>query len=83
MAARYQAQILARIRDGKRFWSYAETGKDLDAFRSEVVEPLRQLKYAGVIPALSEIEVTVGDQQRITGVQILGAVKERPEKRGE
>ena len=39
MAARYQAQILAQIRDGKRAWSYAEIGNDFDAFRSAVVEP--------------------------------------------
>ena len=75
MAARYQTQILAQIRDGKRFWSYAEIGKDFDAFRSEVVEPLRQLKREGVIPALSEIESTVGGRECITGIQIIGGVK--------
>ena len=75
MAARYQAQILAQIRDGKRVWSYAEIGNDFDAFRSEVVEPLRQLKYAGVIGALSEIESVVGGREQITGVEIIGGIK--------
>jgi hypothetical protein len=75
MAARYQSQILAQIRDGKRFWSYAEIGKDFDAFRSEVVERLRQLKYEGVIPALSEIEAIVEGRECITGIQIIGGVK--------
>lgn len=76
MAARYQQEILAQIRDGKRFWSYAETGKDFDTFKREVVEPLRQLKYAGVITALSEVESAIEGQERIIGIQIIGAVKE-------
>jgi len=80
MAARYQAQILAQIRDGKRFWSSAERGNDFDVFRSEVVEPLRQLKYAGVIRALSEIEAIVAGRERITGVEILGEIKINPEE---
>ena len=83
MAARGQAQILAQIRDGKRFWSYAEIGKDFNAFRSEVVEPLRQLKYAGVVSALSEIAATVSGRERITGIEIIGAIKMSPEKSGE
>ena len=76
MAARYQAQILAQIRDGKRIWSYAEIGNDFDAFRSAVVEPLRELKYAGVILALSEIESIVAGREQITGVEIIGGIKE-------
>jgi len=80
MAARYQAEILAQIRDGKRFWSSAERGNDFDVFRSEVVEPLRQLKYAGVIRALSEIEAIVAGRERITGVEILGEIKINPEE---
>lgn len=83
MAARYQAQILAQIRDGKRFWSYAETGKDVYAFRREVVEPLRQLKYAGIIPALSEIEAIVAGREQITGVQIIGGINQSPEESDE
>ena len=78
MAARYQEQILAQIRDGKRFWSYAETGRNFDAFKREVVEPLRELRYAGVLSALSEIETIIGGKERITGIQIIGAVKESP-----
>ena len=67
MAARYQAQILAQIRDGKR-------GKDLEIFHRHVVEPLRELKYAGLIPALSEIEADVAGRERIIGVQLIGVV---------
>jgi hypothetical protein len=80
MAARSQPQILAEIRDGKRFWSCAESGNDFDAFRSKVVEPLRQLKYDGVIPALSEIETLVAGREQITGIQIIGGIKVRPEE---
>jgi len=83
MSARYRAQILAQIRDGKRFWSSAERGNDFDAFRSEVVEPLRQLKYAGVVSALSEIEATVSGRERMTGIEIIGGIKMSPEKSGE
>ena len=79
MAARYQKEILAQIREGKRFWSYAETGRNFDAFKREVVEPLRELKYAGVITALSEVESTIGGREQITGVQIIGAVDVRAE----
>ena len=81
MAAPYQEEILAQIRDGKRFWSYAEAGRNFDAFKREVVEPLRELKYAGVITALSEIESTIAGKERITGIQIIGAVNETPEQR--
>lgn len=80
MAASHREQILAQIRDGKRFWSYAENGRNFDAFKREVVEPLRELKYAGVISALSEIETIIGDKERITGIQIIGAVKEGREE---
>src|SRR2546430_16807245 len=76
-AARYQAAILAQIRDGKRTWSYADRGKDFEAFRREVVEPLRQLKYAGVVSALSEIQATVAGYERNIGVQINGSLKKR------
>jgi hypothetical protein len=79
MAARDQSQILAQIRDGKRFWSYAEIGNDFDAFRSKVVEPLRRLKYDGVIVALSEIESLVAGREQITGVEIIGGIKAGPE----
>ena len=79
-AARYEAAILAQIRDGKRTWSYADRGKDFEAFRREVVEPLRQLKYAGVVSALSEIQATVAGYERITGVHIIGTPKNGFEK---
>jgi VCBS repeat-containing protein len=69
----YRQQILAEIRDGKRSWSYAPSG-DYEVFRTRVVEPLRQLKYDGVIQALSEIESRDNGTTRVIAVQIIGAV---------
>ena len=73
MSSSYRQQILAEIRDGKRSWSYAPTG-DYEFFRTEVVEPLRQLKYAGVIQALSEVESPVDGTTRVVTVHIIGAI---------
>jgi hypothetical protein len=73
MSPSYQKQILAEIRDGKRSWSYAPSG-DYEVFRTQVVEPLRQLKYDGVIQALSEIESRDNGLTRVIAVHIIGAV---------
>jgi hypothetical protein len=73
MNSSYQQQILAEIRDGKRSWSCAPSG-DYDIFRTQVVEPLRQLKYDGVIQALSEVESRENGMTRIIAVHIIGAV---------
>ena len=47
---------------------------DFAAFRTQVVEPLRQLKYDGVIHALSEVESPVDGTTRVTAVHIIGPV---------
>ena len=74
MSSSYRQQILAEIRDGKRSWSYAPTG-DYDVFRTQIVEPLRQLKYDGVIQALSEIESRENGITRVIAVHIIGAME--------
>lgn len=79
MASPYRTQILAQIRDGKRSWSHAELGAGFAAFRSEVVEPLRQLKYEGIVPALSEVESPVDGNVQITAVHIIGVINHNDE----
>jgi hypothetical protein len=74
MPASHRAKILAEIRNGKRSWSQAEIGADFDAFRIRVVEPLRQLKYDGIIQALSEVESLIDGKMVITSVSIIGPV---------
>jgi hypothetical protein len=73
MSSSYRQQILAEIRDGKRSWSYSPSG-NYDVFRTQVVEPLRQLKYDGVIQALSEIESRENGTTQVIAVHIIGAV---------
>ena len=73
MSSSYRQQILAEIRDGKRSWSYAP-GSDYEVFRTQVVEPLRQLKYDGVIRALSEIESRDNGTTRVIALHIIGAL---------
>jgi hypothetical protein len=73
MSLSYREQILAEIREGKRSWSCAATG-DYGVFRAQVVEPLRQLKYDGVLKALSEVESRENGPTRIIAVHIIGAV---------
>jgi hypothetical protein len=73
MTSPYRQQILAEIRDGRRSWSYAPS-RDYDVFRTQVIEPLRQLKYDGVIRALSEIESRENGTTRVIAVDIIGAV---------
>lgn len=80
MATSYRRQILAEIRDGKRSWSHAEISGGFDAFRTQVVEPLRQLKYDGIIQALSEVESLVDGTMQITAVHIIGAVNYSQDK---
>jgi hypothetical protein len=73
MSSSYRQQILAEIREGKRSWSYAPGG-DYDVFRTQVIEPLRQLKYDGVIQALSEVESRENGMTRVIAVHIIGVV---------
>lgn len=83
MAPSYRTQILAQIRQGKRSWSHAEMGGDFDAFRRRVVEPLRQLKYEGIIPALSEVESLGESKTQIVAVHIIGAISYGAEQEAE
>jgi hypothetical protein len=83
MTSRHETQILAQIRHGKRSWSSADRGGDYVAFRREVVEPLRQLKYNGIIQALSEIESPIAGKMEITGVSIIGTISFPPQKEEE
>jgi hypothetical protein len=80
MTSRHETQIRAQIRHGKRSWSCADRGGDHVAFRREVVEPLRQLKYNGIIQALSEIESPIAGKMEITGVSIIGTISFQPER---
>jgi hypothetical protein len=73
MSSSYRQQILTEIRHGKRSWSFAPSG-NYDVFRAQVVEPLRQLKYDGVIQALSEVESRENGTTRVIEVHIIGAV---------
>jgi hypothetical protein len=73
MSSSYRQQILAEIRKGKRSWSYVPSG-DYDVFRTQVIEPLRQLKYDGIIQALSEVETPVNSTARVIAVHIIGPV---------
>jgi hypothetical protein len=74
MASSYRAHILAQIRTGRRSWSVAELFDDSNAFRTQIVEPLRQLKYEGVVQALSETELHRDNGSNIIRVTIIGAV---------
>jgi hypothetical protein len=78
MPSSYRQQILAEIRAGKRSWSYALSGH-YDVFRTQIVEPLRQLKYEGVIQALSELESPGNGTTRVVAVHIIGTVNFRQE----
>ena len=73
MSFSYRQQILAEIADGKRSWSYAPSG-DYEIFRTQVVEPLRQLKYDGIIQALSEVESRENGTTRVIAVHIIGPI---------
>jgi hypothetical protein len=73
MASSFQQQILAEIRAGRRSWLYAP-GVDYDVFHTQVVEPLRQLKYDGVIQALSEVESPGNGTNRVVAVHVIGQI---------
>jgi hypothetical protein len=73
MPSSYRQQILAEIRAGKRSWLYAATG-DYEVFRRQIVEPLRQLKYDGIIQALSEVESPENGTPRVVAIHIIGTV---------
>ncbi|HVF70491.1 MAG TPA: hypothetical protein VM940_02685 [Chthoniobacterales bacterium] len=73
MASSPRHHILTELRNGKRAWSYAPGG-DYQGFRRQVVEPLRQLKYDGVIQALSEVESPGNGTTRVIAVHVIGEI---------
>ena len=74
MPSPYRKQILAQVLDGKRSWSNADVGGDFDDFKTQVVDPLRELKYEGIIETLDEIEFPIDGDLHICGVEIIGAI---------
>jgi len=74
MPSPYQKEILAQVLDGKRSWSNAEVNGDFDVFKTRVVDPLRELKYEGVIEELEEIRFAIDGESHIAVVEIIGAI---------
>lgn len=74
MASPYRNAVRDQILDGKRMWSNAEFGGDHDVFFTQVVKPLRELKYEGLFDVLSEIESPIDGEVYIIGVEIIGAI---------
>jgi hypothetical protein len=74
MTSPHRREILRQILEGKRVWSYAEIGRDFDVFKREVVLPLRELKHAGIIGKLSEVEAPVRGSVQITAVEVGGTI---------
>jgi len=74
MSSPYQKDILAQVLDGKRNWSNAEVNGDFDVFKTQVVDPLRELKYEGVIEELEEIRFAIDGESHIVVVEIVGAI---------
>jgi hypothetical protein len=79
MASPYRKQIFDQILDGKRTWSVGEDfAGDYDDFKTQAVDPLRELKYAGVIEALSEIDFAIESDVKIAGIEIIGPINYHP-----
>ena len=74
MPSPYQKEILAQVLDGKRSWSNAEVKGDPDVFKTQVIVPLRELKYEGVIDQLEEVEAAIDGEVHIVMVEIIGAI---------
>lgn len=74
MPSPYQQSVLDRVLDGKRLWSNADAGGDADVFYTEVVTPLRELRYEGVIEDLIEITSAIDGDVVIIGAEIVGPV---------
>jgi hypothetical protein len=79
MPSPYRKEVLAQVLDGKRLWSNAETGGDRDVFYTQVVIPLRELKYEGVFDTLNEIEFAIDGDTHTVGVEIIGGINYLPE----
>jgi hypothetical protein len=74
MSSPYQKEILEQVLDGKTHWSNAEVDGDFDVFKTQVVVPLRELKYEGIIDQLEEVEAAIDGEVHIVVVEILGAI---------
>lgn len=74
MPSAYQKEILAQILDGKRSWTNAEVNGDFDVFKTQIVDPLRELKYEGVIEELEEVRFAINGESHIAVVEIIGAI---------
>jgi hypothetical protein len=83
MPSPYRKEVLAQVLDGKRLWSNGETGGDGDVFYTQVVIPLRELKYEGVFDTLNEIEFAIDGDTRIVGVEIIGGINYLPDDEDE
>jgi hypothetical protein len=76
----YRNAILSQILHGKHMWSNTDVDGDHDVFFTQVVTPLRELKYAGVFDALSEVESPIDGEVYITGIEIIGAINYHRER---
>ncbi len=74
LASPHRNNVLSEVLAGKRRWTIADCHDDERLFQATVVRPLRELKYEGIIWALSETEVHVADRSQITAVEILGKI---------
>jgi hypothetical protein len=74
MPSPYRKEIYAQVLNGKRHWSNSETDGDDDAFFTEVITPLRELKYERIIDTLSEIEFAIDGNVHIVGEEIIDAI---------
>jgi len=79
MTSPYRKEVLAQVLDGKRMWSNSETGGDHDVFFTQVLTPLRELKYDGVFDTLNEIKFAIDGDTHIVGVEIIGGINYLPE----
>jgi hypothetical protein len=74
MGSPYRKEILDQILDGKRMWSKADFGGDYDDFKTQVVAPLRELRYEEVVDDLCEINFPIDGEVHIAGIEIIGDI---------
>lgn len=70
----YRGLVLAQLLDGKRSWEMREIGGDADDFLTQVVIPLRELRYEGVIQNVEELTAASEGEVNIFAVEIIGAI---------
>ena len=74
----HRNNVLREVLAGKRRWTLADCQNDAGLFGASVIQPLRELKYEGIVGALNETEVREGDRSRIIAVEILGKIAPPP-----